>query len=54
MELRKPVIKSILENYFKKENEIINIVDNSFMPVEMKTKAKALIKDRIKALKIID
>ncbi|MBN2617775.1 MAG: HipA domain-containing protein [Spirochaetales bacterium] len=52
--LRAQVIKSILENYFKKVNEIINIVDNSFMPVEMKTKAKALIIDRIKALKIID
>lgn len=52
--LRKPVIKSVLENYFKKENEIIKIIDNSFMPVEMKRKAASLVKDRIKALKIIE
>lgn len=52
--LRKPVIKSILENYYKKENEIINIINNSFMPIEMKIKATSLIKDQIKALKIIN
>ncbi|RLD79715.1 MAG: hypothetical protein DRJ10_08415 [Bacteroidetes bacterium] len=52
--LRKPVIKSILENYFNKENDVIDIIKNSFMPDEMKDTATSLIKDRIKALKIIE
>lgn len=51
--LRKIVIKNILENYFKNENNIIEIINNSFMPVDMKNKAIFVVKDRIKALKII-
>lgn len=52
--LRKPVIKKIMDNYFEKEIEIINIIENSFMPSDMKNKAKSLVKDRIKALKILE
>jgi serine/threonine-protein kinase HipA len=51
--LRLPVIKRILNSYFQKEVEIIEIIKNSFMPNEMKIKAELLLKDRIKALKIL-
>lgn len=52
--LRNPVIKGILDNYFKKEELINNIINNSFMPKEMKEKATCIVRDRIKALKIVN
>lgn len=52
--LRRPVIKKIFDNYYDKENNIIEIIKNSFMPIEMKEKAISLVKNRIKALKILD
>lgn len=51
--LRLPVIKNIFNSFFNKETEIIQIIENSFMPDEMKVKAKSLFKDRIKALRIL-
>ena len=51
--LRLPVIKKILNTYFQKETEIIEIIQNSFMPIEMKERAILLFQDRIKALKIL-
>lgn len=51
--LREPVIKNVLSNYIKKESELIVIINNSFMPNEMKNKTVMLIKDRIKAIKIL-
>ena len=51
--LRSPVVKNVLNTYFQKETEIIEIIENSFMPNEMKNKAKLLFQDRIKDLKIL-
>lgn len=52
--LRKPVVKNVLEDFFKKETDISEIIKNSFMPDEMKEKSIALVMGRIKALKIIE
>ncbi|QEN03414.1 type II toxin-antitoxin system HipA family toxin [Thiospirochaeta perfilievii] len=51
--IRKPVIKKILENFINNKNGIIEIINHSFMPKEMKLKAKNLIIDRLKAISII-
>lgn len=51
--LRKPVINNILENIIDNKDGILDIINNSFMPNEMKLEARNLIIDRIKALSII-
>ena len=51
--LKPPVINNVLNTYFQRETEIIEIIHNSFMPNEMKNKAILLFQDRIKALKIL-
>lgn len=52
--LRIPVVASVLNTYFQRESDIIHIINNSFMPEEMKAKAILLVQDRIKSLKIRD
>jgi serine/threonine-protein kinase HipA len=51
--LRPPVVENVLNTYFQNETEIIEIIENSFMPNEMKNKAILLFQDRLKALKIL-
>jgi serine/threonine-protein kinase HipA len=51
--LPEPAIKSIFTNYFSKENDMLDMIQRSFMPDDMKDRAMNMLKDRIKAIKII-
>jgi len=46
-------IYSVFKSYFKKEKEMLNMIQQSFMPEKMKAKAADILTDRIKALRII-
>ncbi|MBI9107246.1 MAG: HipA domain-containing protein [Spirochaetales bacterium] len=48
-----PAINSIFNNYFSKEQEMLSMINRSFMPDDMKVRATSKIKDRLKAIKII-
>ena len=50
--LREQVVTSVLEHLFQKEMDMVEIINNSFMPVEMKERSVTLVRDRINALKI--
>jgi serine/threonine-protein kinase HipA len=51
--LRQPVIEGLFKNYFQKEVQIVQIIQNSFMPANMKEKAQSLVQARIQSLKIL-
>lgn len=52
-ELPSQVIKSIFGNYFSKEQDMLDMIKRSFMPDDMKYRTMSMLKDRIKALKIV-
>ena len=53
VQLPQKAIQSVLNSFFFREDEMIDMIGRSFMPSEMKTKAAETVRDRIKALKII-
>lgn len=50
--LRTPAINSIFKMIEKKSPDIISLIERSFMPPEMKARAKEVVSDRLKAIAI--
>lgn len=51
--LRRPVVESIIKTVREKMSGICDMIENSYMPEEMKKRAISVVKDRFKAIEII-
>ncbi|MBI9102618.1 MAG: hypothetical protein JEY99_09395 [Spirochaetales bacterium] len=51
--LPKKAVQSVLNSFFQKEAGMIEMISHSFIPSEMKIRAAATVRDRMKASKIM-
>lgn len=49
-----PAIHTMMNRYFTREQEILRMIQRSFMPPAMKKKASTVVRDRIDALRMIN